>query len=207
MEQRALELQEQDDQDDWFGNPRNTRNARVGSGTGSGKKDAKIRIGRAWKSDDPPLPPPSQSPSHRRPSLLERLDDGGHRRSHGRERDRDRDHDRDRDRERNREREWDRDRGRDRNRNRNSDRDRDRGRAGAHGHDEGGGGHDGGFGLRIRGLASSKDPSRHEREGRRQEELRDGDRQEENRSRDREPWASRDDRGPQSPQYRGGYAR
>ncbi|KAI0306899.1 hypothetical protein B0F90DRAFT_1807637 [Multifurca ochricompacta] len=64
MEQRALELQEQDDPDDWFGNSRNVRNRGTGdarprregadSGSGFGKRDTKIRVGRAWKSDDPP---------------------------------------------------------------------------------------------------------------------------------------------------------
>ncbi|KAI0248669.1 hypothetical protein BJV78DRAFT_773241 [Lactifluus subvellereus] len=208
MEQRARELQEQDDQDDWFGNARNNRGGggtRSGPGPGNGngnengvgvgKKDAKIRIGRAWKSDDPP-PPRSPSSPHRTLSLLERMhDDGHHRRSHhGRDRDRDRDHERER--ERNRERDWDRDKDRDRDRGR--ERNRDRGRD----CDEDGRHDDGRAGLRIRGLASRKDSSRdgEEREGRTREEKRSRDRERESRT-------SRDDRGPRGPQYRGGYAR
>lgn len=259
MEQRALELeqQERDDPADWFenarsrrGGPRNANAARHdgprrrggrsrspsspggGGGGGKGKKDAKIRLGRAWKSDDPPLPP------HRKASLLERVamqgdDDDvvivdsrsrSHRhhdhRSHSRDRDRrGRNHDRDRVYEHERDR-GSRERGRDHDRD--WDRDRD-----ARGGGGGGGSPDGdGVGFRIRGSASRSevDTSRrhadpevyYERGGgrRRDEEVqesRNGNRRwEDSRSRDRkyEPRTSRDDdRGTGGPRYKGGYAR
>ena len=215
MEQRALELEEreQDDPGDWFSNPRNVRNRGVRGAGGEGgggpdaavgkKKDAKIRIGRAWKSDDPPPPPPSGTGTTTKLSLLERVSNDdeydphssrGHRHGYyGRDRDRDRDrdryhHGRDRDRDR------DRGGGRDHH-DRDWDRDRD---------------HDGGrdeVGFRIRGSAGRTDPSRHrdsemgERKGRRREES--GTR---SRDRERESRASRD-HGPRSPQYKGGYTR
>jgi protein AIR1/2 len=205
MERRALELleQEQDDPGDWFANARNMRNRGVrgggeggpdagGHGRGVGKKDAKIRIGRAWKSDDPP-------PSGK-PSLLERVsNDDYDQRSRGHHhygRDRDRDRDRDRGRERDHDH---RDRGGwERNRDRERDRDRDRGRD--RGRDDDGEG----FGLRIRGSASRFDHTDSEvgeRKGRRREESR-------NRSRDRERESRTSrDQGPRGPQYKGGYMR
>ena len=191
MEQRALELEEQDP-DDWFAKPRNVRNRGVqGGGRGAGKKDAKIRIGQAWKSDDPP-------PSGSKPSLLERVnidddDDEPHSRGHRHgHRGRDRDRDRDRYRHHGRERGRDHDRG--------WDRDRDRGR------DDGS---RDGVGLRIRGSAGGTDASRHpqseigERKGRRREEprARSKDRERESRTR------TGRDQGPRGPQYKGGYSR
>ncbi|KAI9508673.1 hypothetical protein F5148DRAFT_1013344 [Russula earlei] len=216
MEQRALELQEQeqDDQSDWFENARNVRNrgtraaTHQGGGGGGGvaeaaTKDTKIRFGRALKSDDAPPPPPPPPPP-RRLSLLERVsidnDDRrsrGHRQPgpHGRDRDRDRDRERDRDRNREHERDrgggWERSRGRDRDWDRDRERDRD-----------GGGDR---LELRIRGSASGVNSSRLWRE-----ESKNGDgRREEGRNRDpkRESRTSRDDRRPRSPQYKGGYAR
>jgi protein AIR1/2 len=224
MERRALELeeQEQDDQGDWFANARNMRNRGVRgggpgpdtSGHGFRKKDAKIRITRAWKSDDPPIP----SPSDRRQSLLERVgddDDHGHH-SHSRDhrhgrygRDRERENrDRDRDnRDRVRDRDRDKDRGRERggwerSRDRDNDRDWDRGQD--RGQDYGGE-------LSIRGSASRNDSSRHTGlemgelgEGRRREDSRS--RSSRDRDRERGSRTSRD-RGPRGPQYRGGYTR
>ena len=223
MEQRALELEEHDP-DDWFANPRNVRNRGArhaggggqagpdagGGGRGAGKKDAKIRIGRAWKSDDPP-------PSGSKPSLLERVsstgdDDNddrhsrGHRHgNHGRDRDRDRDrhhqHGRERDRDRDR-RDHDRG-GRERGRGRDHDRDGDR-RDRDRGRDDGG---RDGVGLRIRGSAGGTDASRHpqseigERKGRRREESRAR-----SKDRERESRTGRD-QGPRGPQYKGGYSR
>ena len=211
MERRALELeeqeQEQDDQDDWFANPRNIRNRGVRVATESGpdpggsgfrKKDAKIRIMGAWKSDDPP-------PSNRKPSLLDRVSNDGDHDSHSHSRDHRHGH-YGRERE-NRESERDRDRGRERggreqSRDRDNDRDRDRGR------DRG---QDYGDGLGIRGSASRNDPSRHTglyvgelREGRRREDSRT--RSARDRDRERDSRTSRD-RGPRGPQYRGGYTR
>lgn len=205
MEQRALELEEQDP-DDWFANPRNVRNRGVqgaarpeGGGRGAGKKDAKIRIGQAWKSDDPP-------PSGSKPSLLERVniiddddDDDTHSRGHRHgHRGRDRDRDRDRYRHHGRERDRDQDRG-GRERGRDHDRDRDGGR------DDG----RDGAGLRIRGSAGRNDASRHpqseigERKGRRREgsRARSKDRERESRTR------TGRDQGPRGPQYKGGYSR
>ncbi|KAH9973012.1 hypothetical protein BGW80DRAFT_1311034 [Lactifluus volemus] len=152
MEQRALELQERDDQDDWFGNPRNARHSRgeVAAAAAPGKRPR--RTGTTTTK--------SRARS----------------RSRG---------------ERN---------------HLNSDRDHDRDR------DE----CDSGLGLRIRGLGLAGKPSRHgdgdEREGRTREEQRDGRRRREenqrrDRDREREPRASRDNRDPRGPQYRGGYAR
>lgn len=229
MEQRALELQEQDEQNDWFENARNTRSNRTGSPPpsvppprrdrgggerGVGKKDAKIRFGRAWKSDD--RDPSPHYHHHHKSSLLERMhddDDVDHSSSsrrhsqgaphghHGHSRDQDRDRD------------WDRGRGHDREREhleRSRDRDHDRGR------DREGGGDGDEPGLQIRGYANRRaNSSRHEHEGRKREESRNGDRDrrwEENRSsrnRERESRSrmSRDDPGPRGPQYRGGYAR
>ncbi|KAH9960467.1 hypothetical protein BC827DRAFT_1207950 [Russula dissimulans] len=208
MEQRALEIQEreQDDPSDWFENARNVRNRGMGRGArrdherdhdhdryydrdggGPGRKnDAKIRIGRAWKSDDPP--------PHRKLSLLERVQDNDnddHRHMRPDSRDRDRDHDRDRDRDRARDKDGDRERERDRDRGgwgRSRGRDRDR---------------DGG-GLRIRGSAGRTDSEvhEHEHERRGQKESKNGDRRE-----GRESRASRDDRGRRGPQYKGGYGR
>jgi protein AIR1/2 len=232
MERRALELeeQEQDDQGDWFENARNMRNRggvrRSGpgpgpdtSGHGFRKKDAKIRLTRAWKSDDPP--PPS-SPSSRKQSLLDRVgnddddDDHGHhshsrdhRHGHyGRDREREnRDRDRDSVRDRDRDRDRDKDRGRERGgwerrRDRDNDRDWDRGRDRSQ---------DYGGGLSIRGSASRNDSSRRTglevgspREGRRREDSRS--RSSRDRDRERESRTSRD-RGPRGPQYRGGYTR
>jgi protein AIR1/2 len=213
MERRALELEEeeQDDEGDWFANAQNMRNRGVRGGPGPDaggqrgfrKKDAKIRLTRAWKSDDPP-----SSPSNRKQSLLERVgndDDHGHHshsRDHhhghyGRDRDRDRDRDKDRGRERG---------GWERSRDRDNDQDWDRGRD--RGQDYGGG-------LSVRGSASRNDSSRHTgleagelREGRRREDSRtrssrDRDR---DRERERESRMSRD-RGPRGPQYKGGYTR
>jgi protein AIR1/2 len=208
MERRALELeeqeQEQDDQDDWFANPRNIRNRGVRVATESGpdpggrgfrKKDAKIRIMGAWKSDDPP-------PSNRKLSLLDRVsNDGDHDPPHSHSRDHRHGH-YGRERE-NRERERDRDRGRERGgREQSRDRDNDRGR------DRG---QDYGDGLGIRGSASRNDSSRHTglyvgelREGRRREDSRT--RSTRDRDRERDSRTSRD-RGPRGPQYRGGYTR
>jgi protein AIR1/2 len=220
MERRAFELeeQEQDDEGDWFANARNMRNrgvrgaeSRPDTGAhGFRKKDAKIRITRAWKSDDPP-----PSPYDRKQSLLERVsndDDHGHhshsrdhRHGHyGRDREREiRDRDGDRDRDRDRDRDGERDRGREpgweRSRDRDNDRDWDRGRD--RGQDYGGG-------LHIRGSASRNDSSRHTGlevgEGRRREDSRA--RSSKDRDRERESRTSRD-RGPRGPQYRGGYTR
>jgi protein AIR1/2 len=218
MERRAFELeeQEQDDEGDWFANARNMRNrgvrgaeSRPDTGAhGFRKKDAKIRITRAWKSDDPP-----PSPYDRKQSLLERVsndDDHGHH-SHSRDhrhghygRDREREiRDRDGDRDRDRDRDGERDRGREpgweRSRDRDNDRDWDRGRD--RGQDYGGG-------LHIRGSASRNDSSRHTGlevgEGRRREDSRA--RSSKDRDRERESRTSRD-RGPRGPQYRGGYTR
>lgn len=208
MERRALELEEQqqDDLGDWFANPQNMRNrgVRGGPGPGSGpdaggghgirKKDAKIRIMGAWKSDDPP-------PSNRKLSLLERVsnDDDHDHHSHPRDyrhghygRDREnRDRDRDRDKDRVRERGWERGRDRD------YDRDWDRGQ------DYGGGR------LSIRGSASRNDSSRHT--GLELGELVDDRRREDSRTRssrdrdrERDSRTSRD-RGLRGPQYKGGY--
>lgn len=207
MEQRALELeeqeQEQDDEDDWFANPRNRRNRGVrvaaengpdaGGGRGFRKKDAKIRIMGAWKSDDPPL-------SNRKSSLLDRVsndDDQDHHSSHSRDhrhgrygRDRDnREWERERERDRGHERS-----GQERSRGRDNDRDWDRGL-------------DYGDGLSIRGSTGRNDFSRHTgldlgdrtREDSRTRSSRDRDRERHSRT-------SRD-RGPQGPQYRGGYTR
>ena len=216
MERRALELeeQEQDDQDDWFANPRNVRSrgargaAESGpsadaSGHGFRKKDAKIRIMGAWKSDDPP-------PSNRKPSLLDRVsNDGDDNTCHSRDqiygsrdreiRERDRDRDRDRDKDRRRERG-----GWERSRDRDNDRDWDRGRDRGHYYGDG-------DGLSIRGSASRNDSSRHT--GLEVGELREGRRWEDSRTRssrdterERDSRTSRD-RGPRAPQYRGGYTR
>jgi len=223
MERRALELEEQeeDDQSDWFANARNVRNRGARGAESSGprpgpdagahgfrKKDAKIRIMRAWKSDDPP-----SSPSNRKLSLLERVsndDDHGHhshsrdhRHGHyGRDRDRgNRDRDRDKDGDRDRDRDHGRERGDwERSRDRDNDRDWDRGRDRSQDH---------GGGLHIRRTASRNDSSRHTglevsdlREGRRREDSRT--RNSRDRDRERESRTSRD-RGPRGPQYRGGY--
>ncbi len=206
MERRALELQEQeqDDPGDWFANARNMRNRGVrgiteggpdADGHGFRKKDTKIRIARAWKSDDPPL-------VNSKLSLLDRVsngDDHGHH-SHSRDyrhgrfsRDRDRDRDRDRGRDRGG---WEQ--SRDRDRDRDWDRDRDR-----RGQDYGG--------LRIRGSAGRSDSSRHTdlrvdevREDQRREDSRT--RSSRNRDRERESRTNRD-RSPRGPQYKGGYTR
>jgi protein AIR1/2 len=214
MERRALELeeqeQEQDDQDDWFANARNMRNRGVRSAESDRpgpdgfrkKQDAKIRITGAWtrKSDDPPPSPPS----NRKLSLLERVSNDDDRRHHSRSRDHRHGHySRDRERE-NRDRDRDRDRGRERGRDRDYDRDWDRGRR-DRGQDYGGRSH-------IRGSASRNDSSsRHTglevgepREGRRREDSRAQSSRD--KDREREPRTGRD-RGPQGPQYRGGYTR
>jgi hypothetical protein len=196
MEQRALEIQELSDQDDWFGNPRNVRNRGMGGGPrperDGGSKDVKIRFGLPGK----PVP--------RAPSLLERVRGDDDKRS--RHRPRHRDHDRDRDRER------DRDRGgrRDRERERHRDRERDdepelhiRGSA-----------------------SRSKNPRYRDDGDRREERRGDDRRRDDSRSGDREQERHRDGprertggheferrtswdngRGPRGPQYRGGYAR
>jgi len=226
MERRALELEEQEDQGDWFANARNMRNRGVRGAESSGpgphadgygfrKKDAKIRITRAWKSDDPP-----PSPSNSKLSLLERVsndDDHGH---HSRSRDHRHDHyGRDRDkRDRDRDRDRDKDRDRDRDRNRRSERgdwersrDRDNDRDWDRGRDRG---QDSGGGLNIRGSASRKDSSSHHtglevgelREGRRPDDPRTRSSRDRDRERERESRTSRD-RGPRGPQYSGGYTR
>ena len=225
MERRALELeeQEQDDQGDWFANARNMRNRGVrgaerdpsgpdAGGHGFKKKDAKIRFARAWKSDDPP-------PYHHRDlSFLERVgkdDDRDHNHSgdhrHGRygrdceNRDRNRDRERDRDRDRDRDKDHRRDRGGwEQNRDRDNERDWNRGRD--RGQEYGGE-------LRVRGPSSRNDSSRHtglemgeQREGRRRENSRTQSSRDRDRDSERESRTSRD-RGPQGPQYRGGYTR
>jgi protein AIR1/2 len=208
MEQRALEIQEQSDQDDWFGNPRNVRNRGMGggsarreprdNGTPGGSKDVKFRFGASRKRDD-------DSP-RRGPSLLERVHAGDDKRSRQRRRDPDRDRDRDRGERHHRDR--DRERGRDRDRDRDDDGSRPV--------------------LRIRGSASESKNTPHyhddggrreERRGedrRRWEDGRSGDREQERhrdghreraRGHERERRTSWDDQDTRGPQYRGGYSR
>ena len=196
MEQRAREIEELSDEDDWFGNPRNVRNRGMGGGStrrerGGGSKDMKIRFGQPGKRFDSPP---------RGPSLLDRLHGGDDdKRSRHRRRDRDRERERDRSRGERHHRDRDRERERDRERDDESE-------------------------LHIRGSASrSKNPryrddgdrwEERRSEDRRRDDGRSGDRERE-RHRDghREPpheferRTSRDGRGPRGPQYRGGYAR
>lgn len=208
MEQRALEIQELSDGDDWFGNARNVRNRGMGGGNGGGggskrerdggtKKDVKIRFGEsaARKRDVPPWR--QEGPSG--PSLLERVHGGGgddDKRSRRRHQD-----------QRSRDRDRDRDRGHGERHHRDRERDRD---------DEGPG-----SGLRIRGSASDRsNPSRYRDDDDRRHERRGDDRRrEDSRSEQERPrdgywerrgghererltsWAAR------GPQYKGGYAR
>ncbi|KAH9981836.1 hypothetical protein BJV74DRAFT_778256, partial [Russula compacta] len=133
MEQRALELQEQDDQNDWFENARNTRSNRTvrggGGERGVEKKNAKIRIGRAWKSDD--RDPSPHYHHHHKSSLLERMygddddvdvDHSSSSRRHRQGASRGHSHSRDQDRDR----DWDRGRGRDRREREHLERSRTR---------------------------------------------------------------------------------
>ena len=199
MEQRAREIEELSDQDDWFRNSRNVRNRGMDGGGSTrrerdgGSKDVKFRFGQPGKRFDSPP---------RGPSLLDRLH-GGDDDKRSRHRRRDRDRDRERERERGRGERHHRDRDRERERDREQD-------------DE--------SNLRIRGSASRGKNPRYrddtdrweERRGddRRWDDGRSGDRERE-RHRDghREPpheferRTSRDGRGPRGPQYRGGYAR
>ncbi|KAI9467292.1 hypothetical protein BJY52DRAFT_1201603 [Lactarius psammicola] len=135
MEQRALEIEELADPDDWFGNPRNVRNRGMGGGgvrrdrdrdrdrgreRSGGMKDMKIRfLESARKRDDPPL---------QGPSLLERVHGGDDKRSrHYRHRD----HSRDRGRSgEGNDRRWEGSRSGDREQERH--RDGHRGRPGGH---------------------------------------------------------------------------
>ncbi|KAI9447747.1 hypothetical protein H4582DRAFT_1801919 [Lactarius indigo] len=198
MEQRALEIEELADPDDWFGNARNVRNRGMGGSAsrdrdrdrGGGMKDLKIRfLETSRKRDDPPYPGPS---------LLDRVHISDDKRSR-RYRHRDQhDHDRDHGERHHR------------------DRDRDRDDSGP------------GLGLRIRGSASKSDDRPRRDDGdrwegrrgddRRWEDSRSGDREQE-RHRDRDGYRERsgggererreswDGRGARGPQYRGGYAR
>jgi protein AIR1/2 len=188
MEQRAREIQELSDQDDWFGNPRNMRNRGMGGGArrDGGSKDVKIRFGPPRKRDNSPP---------RGPSLLERVhgDDDKHSRPRPRHRDRDRD------------------RGRDRGERHHRDRDRERDRD----RDDDPELHIRGSASRSKNPRYRDDGSRREErrgDDRRRDDSRSGDREQE-RHRERggehefERRASWDGRGTRGPQYRGGYAR
>ncbi|KAH9173391.1 hypothetical protein EDB89DRAFT_724666 [Lactarius sanguifluus] len=197
MEQRALEIEELADPDDWFGNARNVRNRGMAGGStrrdrdrdrGGGTKDVKIRF--LETANDPPLPGPS---------LLDRVHI---------------DYDYDRRSRRYRDQRDGRDHGERHHRDRDRERDRDR--------DDG----EPGPGLRIRGSASRGNDHPRRNDGDRWEERRGDDRRwEDSRSGDREqerhkdghkerPWDhdrgrrdSWEGRGARGPQYKGGYAR
>ncbi|KAH9062238.1 hypothetical protein EDB87DRAFT_1673943 [Lactarius vividus] len=199
MEQRALEIEELADPDDWFGNARNVRNRGMGGGStrrdrdrGGGTKDVRIRfLEMARERDDPP---------HPGPSLLDRVHIDDDRRSR-RYRDRDQQHDRDH--------------GERHHRDRDRERDRDR--------DDG----EPGPGLRIRGSASRGNDRPRRDDGDKWEEWRGddyrwednrsgGDREQERykdghrerpRGHDRGRRESWEGRGARGPQYRGGYTR
>ncbi|KAH8982399.1 hypothetical protein EDB92DRAFT_122825 [Lactarius akahatsu] len=104
MEQRALEIEELADPDDWFGNARNVRNRGMGGGStrrdrdrGGGTKDVKIRFLETANDPGPSLLDRVHIDYDRRDRRYRDLLDQRHGRDHGERHHRDRDRERDRD--------------------------------------------------------------------------------------------------------------